>query len=47
MESRRASIREIQGAFPEKRGPAYTAIQATVYRLESKKAVRRKLSPST
>lgn len=36
-----ASIREIQEAFPEKRRPAYTTIQTTVYRLESKKAVRR------
>src|SRR5271165_5962735 len=36
-----ASIREIQEAFPEKRRPAYTTIQTTVYRLEAKKAVRR------
>lgn len=36
-----ASIREIQENFPEKRRPAYTTIQTTVYRLESKKAVRR------
>lgn len=36
-----ASIREIQEAFPEKNRPAYTTIQTTVYRLESKKAVRR------
>lgn len=36
-----ASIREIQEAFPEKERPAYTTIQTTVYRLESKKAVRR------
>src|SRR5580693_6098209 len=36
----RASIREIQEAFPEPR-PAYTTIQTTVYRLEGKKAVRR------
>jgi predicted transcriptional regulator len=35
------SIREIQEAFPEKDRPAYTTIQTTVYRLESKKAVRR------
>jgi predicted transcriptional regulator len=35
-----ASIREIQEAFPEPR-PAYTTIQTTVYRLETKKAVRR------
>ena len=36
-----ASIREIQDSFPEKKRPAYTTIQTTVYRLESKKAVRR------
>ena len=36
----RASIREIQEAFPKPR-PAYTTIQTTVYRLEGKKAVRR------
>jgi BlaI family penicillinase repressor len=37
---RKASIREIQEAFPEPH-PAYTTIQTTVYRLEAKKAVRR------
>jgi BlaI family transcriptional regulator, penicillinase repressor len=37
----KASIREIQEAFPEKDRPAYTTIQTTVYRLETKKAVRR------
>jgi BlaI family penicillinase repressor len=36
-----ASIREIQENFPEADRPAYTTIQTTVYRLESKKAVRR------
>jgi predicted transcriptional regulator len=36
-----ASIREIQEAFPERNRPAYTTVQTTVYRLESKKAVRR------
>ena len=36
----KASIREIQEAFPEPR-PAYTTIQTTVYRLEQKQAVRR------
>src|SRR3954452_22279004 len=36
----KASIREIQEAFPEPR-PAYTTIQTMVYRLEGKKAVRR------
>jgi BlaI family transcriptional regulator, penicillinase repressor len=35
-----ASIREIQEAFPKPR-PAYTTVQTTVYRLESKKALRR------
>ena len=36
----RASVREIQEAFPEPR-PAYTTIQTVVYRLEGKKAVQR------
>jgi predicted transcriptional regulator len=36
----KASIREIQERFPEPR-PAYTTIQTTVYRLESKGGVRR------
>jgi len=36
-----ASIREIQESFAEKRRPAYTTVQTTVYRLEAKKAVRR------
>jgi len=36
-----SSIREIQQAFPEKSRPAYTTIQTTVYRLETKKALRR------
>jgi BlaI family transcriptional regulator, penicillinase repressor len=35
------SIREIQEAFPETGRPAYTTVQTTVYRLESKGAVRR------
>lgn len=35
------SIREIQEQFPEKKRPAYTTVQTTVYRLETKKAVRR------
>jgi predicted transcriptional regulator len=35
------SIREIQEGFPEKKRPAYTTIQTTVYRLEGKGAVRR------
>jgi BlaI family transcriptional regulator, penicillinase repressor len=36
----RASMREIQQAFPEPR-PAYTTITNTVYRMEAKKLVRR------
>jgi BlaI family transcriptional regulator, penicillinase repressor len=36
-----SSIREIQDAFPEKRKPAYTTIQTTVYRLEAKNVVLR------
>ena len=36
----KASVREVQEAFPEPR-PAYTTIQTTVYRLEAKNAVRR------
>src|SRR5881397_4027103 len=36
-----STIRQIQEAFPEKRRPAYTTIQTTVYRLEAKKALRR------
>ena len=34
------SVREIQEAFPEKKRPAYTTVQTTVYRLEEKKALR-------
>jgi BlaI family penicillinase repressor len=34
------SVREIQEAFPEKKRPAYTTVQTTVYRLEAKKALR-------
>lgn len=37
----KASIREIQETFPEAGRPAYTTIQTTVYRLETKNAVRR------
>ena len=35
------SIREIQEAFPKRNRPAYTTIQTTVYRLETKKTLRR------
>jgi len=34
-------IREIQENFPAKNRPAYTTVQTTVYRLETKRAVRR------
>lgn len=36
-----SSIREIQEAFPSRRRPAYTTVQTTVYRMETKEAVRR------
>ncbi len=36
-----SSIREIQASFPEKRMPAYTTIQTTVYRMEAKGIVQR------
>src|SRR5271155_3404459 len=36
-----SSIREIQEAFPAKGRPAYTTVQTTVYRLETKKVVQR------
>jgi BlaI family penicillinase repressor len=36
-----SSIREILDTFPEVDRPAYTTVQTTVYRLETKKAVRR------
>jgi predicted transcriptional regulator len=35
------SIREIQEDFPAQRRPAYTTIQTTVYRLETKGVLRR------
>jgi predicted transcriptional regulator len=35
-----SSVREIQEEFPEDTRPAYTTIQTTVYRLESKGALR-------
>ena len=35
------SVREIHQAFPERRRPAFTTVQTTVYRLENKKALRR------
>jgi BlaI family transcriptional regulator, penicillinase repressor len=36
-----SSIRDIQETFPEKRRPAYTTIQTTIYRMETKKVVNR------
>ena len=36
-----SSIREIQESFSEKRKPAYTTIQTTVYRMEAKGVVQR------
>lgn len=36
-----SSIREIQESFPAKGRPAYTTIQTTVYRMETKAVVRR------
>ena len=36
-----SSIREIQESFPEKRKPAYTTVQTTVYRMEVKGVVQR------
>jgi BlaI family penicillinase repressor len=35
------SIRDIQETFPSKHRPAYTTIQTTVYRMETKGVVRR------
>ena len=35
------SVREIQEAFPEPDRPAYTTVQTMVYRLETKKAIKR------
>ena len=35
------AIREIQETFPQKGRPAYTTVQTMVYRLETKKALRR------
>jgi BlaI family penicillinase repressor len=36
-----SSVREVQERFPEKDRPAYTTVQTIVYRLETKKAIRR------
>ena len=36
-----ASIRELQESFAEKKRPAYTTVQTTLYRLEAKGSVKR------
>ncbi len=36
-----SSIREILESFPARRGPAYTTVQTTVYRMEAKGVVKR------
>jgi BlaI family penicillinase repressor len=36
------SIREIQETFPAKSRPAYTTVQTTVYRMESKRKILRR-----
>ena len=36
-----ASIREMQEAFPAKKRPGYTTVQTMVYRMETKKVLRR------
>jgi BlaI family penicillinase repressor len=36
-----ASIREVQEAFPARNRPAYTTIQTTMYRLETKGVLKR------
>jgi len=41
------SVREIQESFPARKRPAYTTVQTTVYRLETKKALRRVKKIST
>ena len=35
------AVREVQEHFPEEGRPAYTTVQTVIYRLETKKAVRR------
>lgn len=42
-----ASIRDIQENFPEKNRPAYTTVQTLVYRLETKKALKRVKKPGS
>src|ERR1700690_1110321 len=42
------SVREIQEFFPAKKRPAYTTVQTTVYRMETKKALggTKKIDPA-
>ena len=35
-----SSVREVQETFPEADRPAYTTVQTTMYRLETKRAIR-------
>lgn len=37
------SIREIQETFPAKKRPAYTTVQTTVYRMETKRKILRRV----
>jgi BlaI family transcriptional regulator, penicillinase repressor len=37
------SIREIQETFPAKKRPAYTTVQTTVYRMEAKRKIVRRV----
>ena len=36
-----SSIRELQESFPEKRRPAYSTVQTSIYRMEAKGVVKR------
>jgi BlaI family penicillinase repressor len=36
-----SSVREVHQAFPDRHRSAFTTVQTTIYRLESKKALRR------
>jgi BlaI family penicillinase repressor len=36
-----SSVREVQETFPDADRPAYTTVQTTMYRLETKRAIRR------
>ncbi len=36
-----SSVREVQQALPEKRRPAYTTVQTTIFRMEAKGVVER------